>query len=562
VPEHADNARVDAQNLQPEPRAEAFDAWDNLHGPSRPDVHWSTDNVGEAAPGVLCPLSASIWGEFGERTSRAAFVAIGAFPRREARVPEALEDRVVRVFYGRLALQVELMTLLGDRLPGTSGREIAASLLGTVPDDIAYRPTKRRYPAVALKLPATFATMPRRIARMSADMERWWQVSVQELATATPDRSRQLLSVALDRFEQALTLQTVSVLASAQLLHEALSGLVESAGVGDLGVLSGSGGAEMAVIGDIWKVSRGELPLSTVLGRHGFHGPLEGEVSSIVWREDPAPLVRLISEYAARDDSHDPARRDAAIRAQLPEMQRAVIAALPRSRRAGGRVVLDLAARRIPLRGVAKRSFLQALDVIRASARRIGAELCDTGTLANPEDAFFLTVGELGDAAPRGAAEVVARRRARREQYRRLEIPSAWKGTPVPLTPDVSADRARVITGVGVSNGVIEGVARVVTDPAFGEVQPDEILVAQTTDPSWSSIMFISAALVVDIGGPVSHAAVVARELGIPCVVNTRTGTRQIHTGDRVRVDGQAGTVEILGSPSRISQASTLEEAV
>jgi phosphoenolpyruvate synthase/pyruvate phosphate dikinase len=72
------------------------------------------------------------------------------------------------------------------------------------------------------------------------------------------------------------------------------------------------------------------------------------------------------------------------------------------------------------------------------------------------------------------------------------------------------------------------------------------VLVSSTTDPSWSSIMFISSALVVDIGGPLSHAAVVARELGVPCVVNTRDGTERLQTGDRVRVDGGTGTVEIL----------------
>jgi pyruvate,water dikinase len=102
------------------------------------------------------------------------------------------------------------------------------------------------------------------------------------------------------------------------------------------------------------------------------------------------------------------------------------------------------------------------------------------------------------------------------------------------------------VQGIGVSAGRIEGIARVVTDPAFADVEPDEILVAPTTDPSWASVMYISAGLVVDIGGPISHAAVVARELGLPCVVNTRSGTRDIRTGDRVRVDGQSGTVEIL----------------
>ena len=82
--------------------------------------------------------------------------------------------------------------------------------------------------------------------------------------------------------------------------------------------------------------------------------------------------------------------------------------------------------------------------------------------------------------------------------------------------------------------------------PDFAEVETDEILVTPTTDPSWSSIMFISAGLVVDIGGAMSHAAVVARELGIPCIVNCLHGTELINTGDIIRIDGAAGTIEIV----------------
>jgi rifampicin phosphotransferase len=110
----------------------------------------------------------------------------------------------------------------------------------------------------------------------------------------------------------------------------------------------------------------------------------------------------------------------------------------------------------------------------------------------------------------------------------------------------IDGARAERVEGIGVSAGDTEGMARVVTDPSFAEVEPDEILVAATTDPSWASIMYVSSALVMDMGGPISHAAVVARELGIPCVVNTRKGTREIKTGDRVRVDGTTGVVEIL----------------
>jgi pyruvate,water dikinase len=107
-------------------------------------------------------------------------------------------------------------------------------------------------------------------------------------------------------------------------------------------------------------------------------------------------------------------------------------------------------------------------------------------------------------------------------------------------------DGAPPLTGIGAGSGVVEGLVRVVHDPDFADVEPGEVLVAPTTDPSWASIMFVSAALVVDIGSVLSHAAVVARELGLPCVVNTRVGTRVLRDGDLVRVDGTAGTVEIL----------------
>jgi pyruvate,water dikinase len=528
----------------------AFDpneAWDNLHGPSLPELHWTTENLGEAAPGVLTPLGASIWGTAGERTCRGTFVTIGVLPESEREPASRLEDRYVRIFCGRLAMSIELLTMHGDRLPGASGQDIAKALLGKVPDDIEYHPTRRRYPIIAYKLGRNFLTMPRRLAQEPPKFARFWRESIDALATADLPTTWQILKQALEQFYAALQLQSLAVSGHAQLIHEALGGVIRDAGVGDMSVLSGSGGAEMAVIGDIWRASRGEIAIDQVIREHGFHGPLEGEVSSTVWREDPTPLKRLVADYADRED---PRKREAASNARLPAAQAEVIAALPRSRRLRGKLVLRMAATRIPLRGVAKRSFLQALDVIRACARRVGTELAANGTLNEPDDAFYLTSDELLDV-PANAKELVSLRRRRRHEYQNITIPASWKGLPQPeplATADTDGEdeRVRTIEGIGVSAGVREGIARVVTDPSFAEVEPDEILVASTTDPSWASIMYVSSALVMDVGGPISHAAVVARELGLPCVVNTRNGTRAIKTGDRVRVDGGHGTVEIL----------------
>jgi pyruvate,water dikinase len=252
----------------------------------------------------------------------------------------------------------------------------------------------------------------------------------------------------------------------------------------------------------------------------------------------------------------DPRLREADRRAERQRMERELLAAVPRARRVAVRALLAVAARRIPQRGLLKIAFLRSLDVCRANARRLGELAAADGVLEDPEDVFYLTVQELlglldngpVSGLPSNAREIVTARRAKRAEYQALRLPISWQGMPVavPDSEPVAGQDDLKISGLGVSPGVIEGIARVVEDPAFTEVETGEVLVARTTDPSWSSIMFVSAALVVDIGGALSHAAVVARELGIPCVVNTRNGTRALRTGDRVRVDGISGTVEIL----------------
>jgi pyruvate,water dikinase len=191
-------------------------------------------------------------------------------------------------------------------------------------------------------------------------------------------------------------------------------------------------------------------------------------------------------------------------------------------------------------------AFLQSLDVGRAAARRIGALLAADGVLADPEDVFLLTLNELTGALPADPRGLVQERRALRERYQGLELASpCWTGTPE-ARPVVAAERVDSLTGVAASPGLVEGRARVVTDPAEADMEPGEILVAHTTDPGWASLMFLATSLVVDIGGLLSHAAVVARELGIPCVMNTGVGTQVLTTGDVCRVDGNAGTVEVL----------------
>jgi rifampicin phosphotransferase len=288
--------------------------------------------------------------------------------------------------------------------------------------------------------------------------------------------------------------------------------------------------------------------------RHGFHGPGEGELSSRTWRQNPVPLRRLIDEYSEREDAADPRLRERQHTADRARLQERFLAALPIAKRPLGRLLLRLGASRIPLRGVAKRSFLQAFDVGRAAASRIGDLLHAERTIDSPDDVFYLTVEELTGLLPPDPRAMIVRRRQRREGYRGLHAPSEWTGQPTPQAGHSAEVDTDVLVGVGVSAGVVEATVRVVLSPDDDDIRPDEILVAPFTDPSWSSLLFISAGLIVDIGGALSHAAVVAREMDIPCIVNTRAGTTALRTGDRVKMDGTTGTIQITG---RAAVAST-----
>jgi len=144
--------------------------------------------------------------------------------------------------------------------------------------------------------------------------------------------------------------------------------------------------------------------------------------------------------------------------------------------------------------------------------------------------------------------EEVEFRRGRREEYLTFTLPQAWEGDPerIPVgAADQPGDESE-LTGIGASPGSAEGIVRVVRDAGSAELADGEILVCETTDPSWATLFLIAGAVVIDVGSRGSHGAIVARELGLPCVINTRSGTAALRDGDRVLVDGDAGSVRVL----------------
>ena len=530
-----------------------FDDWDPLHNDSPDDLFWTTTNAGEAMPGVQTPLSISAWKDLATVGFQKAGEAFGVFTEEDGMPCLGLE-----IFYGRGAMSVTFLGVLGDRAPGTTGEQAVRGLLGHVPEGMTFSPTRRYYLNVLRHYPRTFLAVPRRLRDLSRRQDEWWRSRVIGSERLDEPETRRLLDEAFERHTEATITQCVAVFNAVQPVHDAVEQLIDKLGVGDKSKLTAPvGGAEMEVVADIWRASRGELTVEDVVGRHGFHGPVEGEIASRVWRDDDTPLRKLVDQYGNRPDSDSPLASDAERIRDRERAERELLAAAPRHMRPPARLVLSLARKRLHLRGVAKRSMLQGFDGIRASARRLGHLLAADGAFDDPEDVFYLTTEEIRRPLPPDVKDLVSRRRERRTEYAALHAARRTSRACRPRSRSRPTSlRARtdgVVEGIGVSSGVVEGTARVVTDPGFADVEDDEILVAPTTDPSWSSIMFLSSALVVDIGGALSHAAVVARELGIPCVVNTRDGTAAIRTGDRVRVDGEAGTVEILERAKELS---------
>jgi rifampicin phosphotransferase len=203
-------------------------------------------------------------------------------------------------------------------------------------------------------------------------------------------------------------------------------------------------------------------------------------------------------------------------------------------------------------REATKAAFVRVLD----PTRRALAELARRSGIAH-DDFFFLTIdevpGALADAS--SVTDLIGERRHRRD-YLNARIPPFWfdGDVPDPSTWELRADRrqtsvdARTIKGIGVCAGSATGPARVVLDPTEpGDLGPDDILVAPITDPAWTPLFLAVAAVVVDVGAQQSHAAIVARELGIPAVVSATDASATIPNGATVTVDGSRGLVIVHG---------------
>ncbi|WP_211359829.1 PEP/pyruvate-binding domain-containing protein [Actinocorallia herbida] len=529
-------------------------------------------NIGEMMPGAFCPLTASVSGQAIEYAMQLVQIAGG--------VQDAYrEDRWLQLGYfsGHLFLNMTEGTALSSGILGNSLEQYSLSIAGRVVPELVPKPPKpfARRLVNTVRLTAFALSAGRAIRRLDRDLARFATPSagspaglLAELdaaielyneATLTHVRSSARSAVAANMLEQTMVREAVKAGGSQDDGRSRASALlagateVESAVmlaqlddvVGRLAADPSEASAFLTadpaeavtrLAGDGGPIGR---TFQEFLARHGHRGYRELCVRDPSWGDDPDGLGTIMQAMLrARRDTGDavrPAREP--VREGVPGAVR-VMAGLARAGARG--------------REATKSRMVLVAHRLGRGYRLLGEQLAAAGRLPDADLVFFLDRSELpalvGDGDLGDLVEQAESRRAALAFQARLEFPDVCVGRPVPArpqAPEASADG--VITGRPACGGVAEGVVRVATTIAQArDLRPGEILVAPVTDVGWTPYFTLIAALVTDVGSSVSHGAVVAREYGLPCVVNTQGATLMLRTGDRVRVDGDRGTVTLL----------------
>ena len=557
---------------------------------------WSNVNVGEALPGVATPLTWSVAGAFSEEGFRRAFAALGCTVPKHA--------RLVGNIYGRFYLNLTQFMRIAAQVPWLDARALVELGGGAGGDELALQVADVSKRGFYARLPVTAARLLREQLRLDDIVSRYEEfASVAERAHSAldlailPDEglARTILDIQglLERTGTVMLTSASSTLGT-HLALTALLSRVAPIGADRLaqGLTSGIRDLESArpAIGIMRIVhlarqdpdAHAALEKESTLGLdaipdgptrraiqnflelYGDRAVREAEISTPRWREDPRPVLTMV-RVALRGESRvldlegslrGKELADAEMARLLPRLgileQTAVRHVVARSQKAA-RLRERMRAWVTRVLGMLREAVL---DADRRLLRLVPDLEADTRALADSgspigaiPSAFFLTIDEVIQALRTSRTDLAPLVRARRAEYARdcarPDPPATFTGSPPPVQlPPAGGDSWR---GLPASAGVVEGRARVLLSAGeMGKLEPGEVLVVHTTDVGWTPMFLIATGVVTELGGPLSHAAVVARELGVPSVVNVAGITRAIRTGDRLRVDGDRGVVERL----------------
>jgi len=291
------------------------------------------------------------------------------------------------------------------------------------------------------------------------------------------------------------------------------------------------------------------------LDKYGMRGPGEIDITRPRWSERPRMLLPLLLGNIEHFEPGAATRRFAQGRRQASQKEQDVLErlrALPdgerkaeETKRMIDRVRTFIGYREYPKYGLVSRTFIYRQALLQEAER-----LVRTGVLREKEDIYYLAFDELRDVVRTSRVDerLIRERRDAFESYRALVPPRVLTSDGEGINGAYRRDDCPqgALFGLPVSTGVVEGRARVVLDMADAELEPGDILVTAYTDPSWTPLFVAIKALVTEVGGLMTHGAVIAREYGVPAVVGVERATRLIRDGQRIRVHGTNGYVEIL----------------
>ncbi len=552
----------------------------------RSRIVWSNVNVGEALPGVATPLTWSILSSFSELGFRRAFGSLGCSVPRDA--------ELVGEFRGRIYLNLtEFMGIL-SQVPGLRPKTLLALGGGGMGDRLEADIVPRSKAAFLARLPVTAARYAREnynVTQRVREFEQLYEAERRRIESVQPALLSPASMAALMRDvehlldESGAVMLTVygNLLASVVLLQGVLALVAgDQAEAVQRDLLGGLADVDSAAPGvtlyhiaqSVWREPATRelllaspaselrveaLPdgptrrsLARFLEAYGHRGTREAEVAAPRWAEDPTLLFATLQIHLRQaHDGKSPNPVDMAEKQRVAREQALALISrrLPLPARTAVRHLLALVQRFMRLRERLRSHVTAVLGLFRRVALDASRRIESVEPAAGTDAAFYLTLDEI-DAFLRDGSESVAlrvmRRRRRVERDRALpDPPDTFVGYPPPVS--IEAPDTDTLVGLSACAGDVEGVVRIMESAAdAADFQAGEILVSACADVGWSPLFLVAGAVVTDLGGPLSHAAIVLREYGVPSVVNVKNGTRVLRTGDRVRVDGSSGRVHIL----------------
>jgi pyruvate,water dikinase len=558
---------------------------------------WTRGNVGEVYSEVVSPLAWSLYGRKAwELAWHDALYAMGVFAPEDFK--PAGQPEIIACFAGYCYINMSVMRVMAVRMPGVTVEAMDKSLFGDHPGVPPYRPDPRdtnaeRTAAVSGWLQSLFTVDPRpgidRIAQ-SIDAMRAGRPDFAALSDA------QLLGYFRARTVEARQTLKQHLLVSfgANVLVSVIAQICEAAGAGALAakVTAGIGDIDSAAQSfDLWDLSRAIRSSPAVeaafdasaegaldrmrasrdpqaqrflqrweafIDRWGFFGPNLWEFRSPTYRTCPDIPLRMLERARHAPDAASPHARAAKLAAEREAVIADIATQLAGDVQTQGQFMAAArsAARYLAERERAKSVCALVMDESRTAIRELGERLVRREPLERWED-VLLVLNEEADgfiAEPASWRDTIAERAARLELLKGKEPPFVFEGGAPSLSmlKDRSTSPARgtapgaQLRGLGVSPGRYTGRARVIRSlQEESELEPGEVIVTTTTDASWGPLFLAAGAAVVETGAMISHAAIVARELGIPAAVSVTGATQRIPPGATVTVDGDTGTVTV-----------------